>query len=69
MHVGPTFCRREVDETLLASGLEPGTQEWRNAFVRNYIPVDDNAYAESDDFDLSPRNGSNTFENNPPTSQ
>jgi hypothetical protein len=54
MHVGPTFCRREVDETLLSHGYTPGTEEWRLAFCRNYIPVDDNAYAESDTFDLAP---------------
>lgn len=54
MHIGPTFSRKEVDETLLASGLTQGTQEWRDAFVRNYIPIDDDAYAESDDFNLPP---------------
>ena len=54
MHIGPTFSRREVDETLLASGLTQGTPEWREAFVRNYIPVDDKVYAESDDFNLVP---------------
>ncbi|MBP9843268.1 MAG: hypothetical protein KBC62_04705 [Candidatus Pacebacteria bacterium] len=54
MHIGPTFRREEVDKTLLASGYTPGTQEWRDAFVRNYIPIDDDAYAESDTFDLEP---------------
>lgn len=67
MHIGPTFSRREVDETLLASGLTQGTQEWRDAFTRNYIPIEEDAYAESDTFDLVPVNRS-VNENAPPTS-
>lgn len=66
MHIGPTFSRKEVDETLLASGLTQGTQEWRDAFVRNYIPIDDNAYAESDDFNLTPAESRSSSA--PPTS-
>lgn len=54
MHIGPTFRRKEVDENLLACGYQPGTQEWRDAFTRNYIPIEEDAYAESDTFDLVP---------------
>ncbi len=69
MHVGPTFCRKEVDETLLSHGYTPGTEEWRRAFCRNYIPIDDDAYAEADTFDLVPQPKQLTAtENIPPTS-
>lgn len=68
MHVGPTFCRKEVDETLLSHGYTPGTDEWRNAFTRNYIPIEEDTYAESDTFDLVPAGSRSVNENVPPTS-
>lgn len=56
MHIGSSFTREEVEQTLLSAGLTPGTNEWHEARCRNYIPIEDGLYAEADDFDLVPRN-------------
>jgi hypothetical protein len=54
MHTGSTFTRKEVNETLRSHGYVPGTDDWRRAFFRNYTPIDEGVYAESDTFDLVP---------------